>query len=119
MKRIIFIFIFLSLISFKGFSQTIDSIKVGQVTVVADERIESLSKLYAKPIIPEGPLLIKGYRVQLGISQSRDQLSAERDKFNKVQFRKNFFHFPAHKFIHAIIIINVQKTSGKHIIAQV
>ena len=80
---IIFIFIFLSLISFKGFSQTIDSIKVGQVTVVADERIESLSKLYAKPIIPEGPLLIKGYRVQLGISQSRDQLSAERDKFNK------------------------------------
>ncbi|MBK6338820.1 MAG: SPOR domain-containing protein [Bacteroidetes bacterium] len=83
MKRIIFIFIFLSLISFKGFSQTIDSIKVGQVTVVADERIESLSKLYAKPIIPEGPLLIKGYRVQLGISQSRDQLSAERDKFNK------------------------------------
>jgi len=77
MKRIIFIFIFLSLISFKGFSQTIDSIKVGQVTVVADERIESLSKLYAKPIIPEGPLLIKGYRVQLGISQSRDQLSPD------------------------------------------
>lgn len=83
MKKVVFILIFINSFLIKGFSQTLDSIKIGNVTVVADERIESLSKLYAKPIIPEGPLLIKGYRVQLGISQSRDQLSAERDKFNK------------------------------------
>lgn len=65
------------------YGQTKDTIDLGTVNVIVDGRLEELQKLYAKPIIPEGPVLIKGYRVQLGISQSRDQLTAEKDKFTK------------------------------------
>ncbi|MBX7227841.1 MAG: SPOR domain-containing protein [Chitinophagales bacterium] len=64
-------------------AQTKDTVDLGNVDVIVDSRLDDLQKLYAKPIIPDGPVLIKGYRVQLGISQSRDQLTAEKDKFTK------------------------------------
>lgn len=78
------LFIVIALISSaKCYSQNIDSTHIGTVTLIYDKRIDELSKLYARPIIPEGPILIKGYRVQLGISQSREQLIVEKENFNK------------------------------------
>lgn len=56
-----------------------DSVKVGSVTYVADDRVDDMYQLYLKE--NEKEPVVQGYRIQLASGQDRNNINAAKTKF--------------------------------------
>ena len=56
-----------------------DSVKVGSVTYIADDRVDDMYQLYLKE--NEKEPVVQGYRIQLASGQDRNNINAAKTKF--------------------------------------